>query len=450
MPRVAADRATAASGAPGARRTERRDLLIWLLLVAAGAGGTVAAVRSGARVGLDAAPFAGSWRRPLLVPASLLAPAVAAGTLVAAAAGWHERLRWRLLLVAGYLLTLGWALALALVDGGHGLAGPVAGPGEYLADVPAVDADPAGFLSTFVDRAPTLSVAGREHPPLPILLLWAAGRAGVHRPVALGVLLTVAGAAVTPLVMAAVRSLCGEPAGRRLAPVLALAPYAVWTAVSMDAVTAALGAALVAAGVVASERGRPGPMRLAWASASGLLLGIAALFSYAVGWLAVSVICVYFVRRRPLLNVATGVCALVPLAAAEALGFGWTDGLLSARRELAERVGSHRSALVWGGLALVVLLLAAGPALVAAARKLRLTPGWPFVAGAGIGVGYAILAGLARGEAERSWLPFFPWLLVAAVAPDRRGEPAGATPVLLVAAGALTAICLQAVLRSPW
>jgi len=65
-------------------------------------------------------------------------------------------------------------------------------------------------------------------------------------------------------------------------------------------------------------------------------------------------------------------------------------------------------------------------------------------------VAYAILTGLAGAEAERSWLPFFPWLLVAAVAPGRRGDPAAPTPVLLVAVGAATAVCLQAVLRSPW
>jgi len=283
-----------------------------------------------------------------------------------------------------------------------------------------------------------------------VLLLWTLGRAGIHRPLALGVLITAGGAAVTPLVMVAVRSLCGELAARRLAPVLALAPYAVWSAVSMDAVTAALGAGMVAAGVVASERGRPGPVRLAWASVCGLLVGLAALFSYPVGWLAVSVICVYFVRRRPLLNVATGVCALLPLVAAEALGFNWTDGLLLARRDLAARVGPYRSAVAWGALGLVVLLFACGPALVAAVRKVRLTPGWPFVVGGVLGVLYAILSGLARGDAERSWLPLFPWLLVAAVAPERRGDPAAPTPVLLVAAGAATAICLQAVLRSPW
>jgi methylthioxylose transferase len=435
---------------PAARSGQWRDLLVWLLLVAAGLGAAALAVRSGARLGTAAPPFTGSWRRPALVPASLLAPGVAAATLAAVVAGWHRRLRWGLLPLAGYAITLAWALALALVDGGNGLAGPVSAPREYLADVPAVDGDPRRFLATFVQHGPALSVAGREHPPLPVLLLWAAERAGVHRPVALGLLLTAVGAAVTPLLLVAVRSLCGEASARNLAPVAALAPYALWTAVSMDAVTAALGAGMVAAGVVASERGRPGPVRLVWASVCGLLLGTAALFSYAVVWLAVCVICVYFVRRRPLLNVASGVCALLPLAALQALGFGWTDGLRMARRELATRVDAERSALVWGGLTLVVLLIAAGPALVAAARKVRLTPGWPFLVGAGLGVAYAILAGLSRGEAERSWLPFFPWLLVAAVAPEHRGEEAAPTPVLLVATGAVAAIVLQAVLRSPW
>jgi methylthioxylose transferase len=449
MPRLAADAATGAPGAAGSRQAERRDLLVWLLLVTAGLATTLLAVRAGARLGTAAAPFIGVWRTPALVPASVLAPGLAAGTLVAVARGWHEQLRWRLLLLAGYAVALGWTLALATVDGGNALAGPQAMAEEYLADVPAVGDDPARFLATFVERAPELSAAGREHPPLPVLLLWAAGRAGIGRPLVLGVLVTAVGAVVVPLVMVAVRSLCGELAARRLAPLLALAPYALWSAVTMDAVAAALGAGMVATGVVASEGGRPGPARLLWASVCGLLLGTAALFSYPVGWLAVSVICVYFVRRRPLLNVATGVCALLPLGAVQALGFSWTDGLLMARRELAERVGPHRSAVVWGVLGLLVLLLAGGPAMVAAARKVARTPGWPFLVGGALGVAYAILTGLARGEAERSWLPFFPWLLVAAVAPERRGEPHSPTPVLLAAVGAATAVCLQAVLRSP-
>jgi hypothetical protein len=213
----------------------------------------------------------------------------------------------------------------------------------------------------------------------------------------------------------------------------------------MDAVTAALAAGFVATAAVGSRPGRPGPVRLGWASLCGLLVGTAALFSYSVIWLAVTVPCLYFVRRRPLLNVATGICALLPLVALQLAGFSWSEGLLDSRRDV-----GGRSAVVWGLLGLVVLLLAGGPAVVASARKLRLTPAWPYLVGGALGVAGATVTGLARGEMERSWLPFFCWLMVGAVAPERRGGPPPRTPVLLAGAGAATAICLQAVLRSPW
>src|SRR2546429_626959 len=169
-------------------------------------------------------------------------------------------------------------------------------------------------------------------PQLPVLLLWLRPRAGIASPVALGVAVTLLGTLAVPLVLVAVRSLAGEVPARRLGPVLALTPYAVWVAVSMDGVTAALGAAVVAAGAVGSEHGRRWWASTAWAAAAGLLLGVAALFSYAVVWLAASVICIYFVRRRPLLNVISAGCSLVPILLAQAAGFGWTDGLLLARR----------------------------------------------------------------------------------------------------------------------
>ncbi|HEY9391228.1 MAG TPA: hypothetical protein VIR27_15860, partial [Mycobacteriales bacterium] len=90
------------------------------------------------------------------------------------------------------------------------------------------------------------------------------------------------------------------------------------------------------------------------------------------------------------------------------------------------------------------------PTIAASARKIRRTPAWPFLVGAALGVGFAVVAGLARGEAERSWLPFFPWLLVAAVAPERAGGTPTRTPVGLVALGAAGAVVLQAVLRTAW
>ena len=424
---------------------------MWLALVAAGAALTVLAVRLRAPLHSQGVPFIGFYRWRLR-PATGLAAAVAVMVVVAVRRGVPERLPVGWLLLASYCSAAVWSLALALVDGRAGLAGPVATAPGYLSDVATVD-DPASYLRHFVARAGAYSVETRQHPPAPVLLLWTLRQVGVSRPATLGVLITLVGCLTVPLVAVSVRSLCGAASARRLVPVLALAPYAVWVAVSMDAVTMTLTAAAVTCGVVASESRRSGW----WAATGGVLLGMASLFSYSAGWLAVSLILVYFVRRRPLLNVATGVGALVPLAVVRAAGFVWPDGLTAAQADIAQGVGAHRSWLIWAVLDVFVLLLAAGPSIVPAGRKMRRTPGWPFLVGAGLAVAFALAFRLSRGEVERSWLPFYPWLLVACVAPERRpaaGDPTAAdsapTPVLLVILGALAAITIVTVVRTAW
>jgi hypothetical protein len=178
------------------------------------------------------------------------------------------------------------------------------------------------------------------------------------------------------------------------------------------------------------------------------------MFNYAVVWLGVSVIAAYFVRRRPMLNVFSGFSALLPLALFRLWGFTWASGLSAAQADFSVRVGPHRSWALWAALDVLVLLLACGPAMLRAVRRIRLTPGWPFLVGAGLAVVFAVVSGLSRGEVERAWLPFFPWLLVPAVAPARRPEPgepdAGPTPLLLIATGAVGAIVIEAVLRTTW
>ena len=424
---------------------ERRaaDAATWLLLGAAGIALALAARAAGLRVGVPGAPFTGEYRFKVEV-GTVLAPAVAVAVLAAVRTGLHERLGWRRLLVLSWLATLAWALALAVVDGGNGLTYPIANPDEYLRDVPAVGDDPARFVRDFVADTPGYSVATRTHPPAPVLLLWLLTKAGLTRPALIGVVVTALGCLHVPAVAVAVRSLCGELATRRLLPVLVLAPYAVWVAVSMDGVTAALCALFVALGVVASEPGR----RPWWAIGSGMALGLAALFSYAVGWLAAIPLVVCFMRRRATTIAFLGVGALVPLALARALGFVWPDGLTAAQADWSVRVGPHRSWLLWVALDLVVLVVACGPQIVPAARRIGRTPGWPFVLGAAIGVGFAIGSGLARGEVERSWLPFFPWLLVPVVGAVN-GEPARPS-LRLLALGATAAVVLESVLRSAW
>jgi hypothetical protein len=106
--------------------------------------------------------------------------------------------------------------------------------------------------------------------------------------------------------------------------------------------------------------------------------------------------------------------------------------------------------LWWSGISLVALLLAAGPPLFASLRKVRNTPAWPFLVGAGLAVLFSVLAGLARGGVEHAWLPFFPWLTVAAVAPERQAGPPQPAPVLLAGLGATVAVVVEAVLATPW
>jgi hypothetical protein len=430
---------------PGGAQDHRAvDAAVWLALVAAGFGLTALARAADLHVGVPGAPFTGEYRLKVEV-GTVLAPLVAVAVLAGVRAGVVERLGWRRLLLVAYATHLAWALALAVVDGGNGLAHPIANDAEYLRDLPAVGASPSTFVHDFVANAPHYSVATRTHPPAPVLLLWLLRRVGITRPSTIGVAVTALGCLAVPAVAVAMRSLCGERAARRLLPVLVLAPYAVWVAVSMDGVTMALCAAFVALGVVATEPGRP-----AWAGLwSGLALGVAALFSYSVGWLAATLLVVCFVRRRAPTIAFVGIGALVPVALARLAGFVWPDGLGAAQADWTVRVGPHRSWLLWAFLDVVVLVVACGPHVVTAARRVRRTPGWPFLVGALISVGFAVVSGLSRGEVERSWLPFFPWLLVPVTGAREDGEPAHPS-LLLLALGAGAAVVIESVLRSAW
>src|SRR5258706_13300668 len=79
-----------------------RDLVWWLVLIAAGLALTAWAVRSDARLGTASAPFLGRYRLQL-TPLSLLAPPVAVPVLAGAPAGWFERARRGPVLTARYL-----------------------------------------------------------------------------------------------------------------------------------------------------------------------------------------------------------------------------------------------------------------------------------------------------------------------------------------------------------
>lgn len=425
---------------------ERKDLGGWLTLVSIGLLVTWLAVEGGARLGTASAPFLGRYRFEIS-PLSLVAPAIAAGVLFAAVRGRFDTAPWWKVRIGSALGLFAWALSLAVVDGLAGLTRSLT-PDSFLGDVNEVGDDPISYLRTFTDRSDEHTAATRGHPPAPVLLLWALQRLGVNDSFGLALLVTGFAALSAPLILSAVRDVSGEAPARNFAPVLILAPYAVWIAVSMDGVVLTIAAAMTVAGLRATRH--KGWAAAGWAILAGLLLGVAALFSYAAAWLGLSIIGIYFARRRAALNLFSGLGALAPVLLASAVGFTWTDGLSTAYADFARHIEPSRSALWWGPISICALLLAAGPPLYASIRKLRNTPGWPFLMGAASAVLFSIASGFARGGIEHAWLPFFPWLTVAAIAPDEQGGQPVGSPVLLVAVGALTAIVIEAVLLTPW
>ncbi len=428
------------------RTREQRDLAGWLLLVSVGLLVTWLAVRGGARLGTASAPFLGSYRFEVS-PLSLAAPAVAVAVLAFTRRGLMDRLPWWAISAGSALGLLTWSVALALVDGTAGLTRSLT-PDSYLGDLDNVGDDPIGYLKSFTTRNAEHTIATRGHPPAPVLFLWLLQRAGITEHFGFAMVVTIIGAMAAPLVLAAIRDASGETAARHFAPVIILAPYAVWLAVSMDAVVLTIAAAMTVAGLKATRH--KGWQAALWALGAGLLLGVAALFSYAAAWLGLSIVGIYFARRRAALNVFSGIGALVPVMGASLLGFTWTDGLLAAYEDFATHIEPDRSALWWGLISMCALLIAAGPPLFASIRKLRNTPGWPFLLGGAAAVVFSVLAGLARGGIEHAWLPYFPWLTIAVIAPEIQGGEPAPPPLLLVAAGALTAIVIEAVLLTPW
>lgn len=430
-----------------ARRLEIVDVFVWLGLVAAGLAVAAVAVIIGADLGTDAPPFLLYYRIDVTLGA--VAAALVAGVVLWTAAGrLGARCHWGRLLGLSYVASVAWMLSLALAHGTDGLRRYVTNEDGYTPDTHSFGSI-SEILTALNDAHGPDSTAAIGHPPGPVIVLWALHSAGLS-PTATGLVWTLAAAATVPVALQVARSFCGRAAARRLAPVFVLAPYAIWMAVGPDAITALLGACALGAATFASHRNRRGWLAVAGAVAAGVLLAAATMFGYIAAWLGLSMVCLYFARRRAWHNLATGLGVVGVVAVIAASGFDWADGLTTAYHGFLDRVGDGRSAGWWIPLSLAVVVLACGPPIVASARKCRNTPAWPLLVGACAAVLFSIAAGTARGGVEETWLPFFPWLTIAATAPRRPGGPPQPAPWRLVAGGSVAAVLIQALLISPW
>ncbi|MBX3284767.1 MAG: hypothetical protein KF703_05445 [Actinobacteria bacterium] len=412
-----------------------------------------------------AVPIMGSWDPAPLLP--VLGAAGLGALLVAWLPGWCRSVPWARLLVGAAVVAAAWGLALALVRGPSTLDEAMANQNEYVAVVHRVDAIGLDrFVETFTDpvileRYP-IHVEG--HPLGATLVFVALDHVGLGGPTAATWFLLVAGSLTAPAALVAARSVADEAMARRAAPFLVLVPAAVWTVTSADALFAAVGAIAVALVVVAT--GRPAGWSSALlALAGGAAFGVGAELSYGLAPLALVPVVVGLARRRwdVLGFAALGGVAVVGLAGLA--GFWWLDGLAATRVRYHDGIAELRSYRYFAALGNPAAFgLAVGPAAVAgiavagwgwrrlgaAERRLAL-----LVLGALAAVAAANLSGLSKAEVERIWLPFVPWVVLAAAwLPVARGPRSSrATPgsgSVLLAGQVVVALAVTSFVRTPW
>jgi hypothetical protein len=377
------------------------------------------------------------------------------GSLVAVGAGacgvWlgprlSDGVRWRRLVAASFVVALGWACALALSDGVRGFTGPPSQIVDYSHTVAQVGSTLA-FLRGFVANIHTFAGHVRSHPPGYVVLLLGMrgiGLAGAGWQMALQL---VAGASSVPAALLAIREVLGESRARAAAPFLMFLPAAVFWG-SGDAVFLAFGAWGTALLILAT--GRSGRARLLLSIAGGLLFGYLLYLSYGLVLLALVPAAVIFERRKPAVAVIAAVSAAVVVAGFTAAGFNWLGGFAAARREVAMSVQQFRPYWYFLFANVAALAVAVGPAVWAglgrfASMRPRDRQAWLLV-GATIGaIAIADLTGLSKGEVERIWLPFMPWLVVVTgVAFDRHERQRW------MALQVLWALGIQFLVRTPW
>jgi hypothetical protein len=414
----------------------------WLVALAASAGVAWLMGDDGSPLYLGAAPFVGTW--DLRLGAAMVLPVIVGAAAVAALPAAADRLPWRWLLGAGVAAAALWAVALALVDGAGALAEPLTTRFEYLVDVPAVHTlGTAEFLRTFTDRIGDYAVHTRGHPPGFVTLAAGLDRLGIGGPGALAALCIAAGASSVAGAATTVRAVAGEDVARRAVPFFALAPAAIWVATSADALY--LGVATWGLALVALARQRSGAPAALLALAGGVTLGLGLHLSYGVaplGGLALLLLVDRPHWRTRLLAASVGVTAVI--AVFSAYGFFWPAGLAATREQWALGVGPARPQWYFLVANLAVFGFAVGPAAIAGLTRLRHRGVALLVAGGALAVAVADVSGISRGEVERIWLPFTPWLLVATAALDRRQRK------VWLAAQVSVAVLLQLTLRSKW
>ena len=404
---------------------------------------------------IGASPFSGRWGT---VPwTSTVVPLAVVVGVVAAAPKLLTRLRWRVLVGVAGLAQVGTTVALAVPDGWVALRGHLtSGNTGYLDNVSLVGS-PGAFLAGFAQNIERYRTHARGHPPGLVLVLWVMDRIGLGGAGPAAALVLIGGAVATVSVLVAIRSLAGEAVARRAAPFVVLVPAAA-VATNFDLVFSALAAGALCLWVLATAS--VGQRSTTRAAAAGALFGCTLLGSYGLALFVVPVAAVAAHRRRWKPLIPFGVAAVAVVLLPLGWGFWWFDGLAATRAQYFRGLGTARPGGPFAVLDVVAFAAILGPVTLVALARLRDRRLVPVVAGVGAAVLLALLSQMSKGEVERIWQPFVPWLAVACGALALRvdGGPDGddgstairsPTRVLLGVQGA-GALLLAVFLRSPW
>ena len=356
-------------------------------------------------------------------------PAIVVG---AAAVLWGQsvaqRLPWRWVPWVTWATACGWAFSLAMVDGWQrGFAGRLTARHEYLRQLPTVTDIPVAvrtFAGRILDYQPDswiTHVSG--HPPGALLTFVWLDRIGLGGGAWAALLCLLAGSSAAAAIVVAVRALVDENTARMAAPFVAVAPTAIWIAVSADgyfAGVAAWGIALLALAVRRTTR-----WPLLTAAGSGLLLGWGIFLNYGLGLMAFPAVAVLLTavdwRAAMRALVPAALAALVVVAVFAAAGFWWFDGYTLVQERYWQGIANDRPFQYWSWANVASVVCAIGLGSVAGIGRafdraaVRLRPGLHLVVlGALVAIVFADLSMLSKAETERIWLPFTIWLTAAA------------------------------------
>ena len=338
-----------------------------------------------------------------------------------------QRLPWRALTFATWATSCLWAFSLAMIDGWQrGFAGRLTARHEYLRQVPTITDIPealSSFSRRILDYQPDswiTHVSG--HPPGALLTFVWLDRIGLSGGAWAALLCLLVGSSAAAAIVVAVRAVADEETARLVAPFVAVAPTAVWVAVSADgyfAGVAAWGIALLALAVKQKVR-----VPLLVAGGAGVLLGWAIFLNYGLMLIAFLALAVLITA----VDWNTALRTLVPAALMAgfvvgiflAFGFWWFDGYQAVQERYWQGIALDRPFQYWSWANFASVVCAIGLGSVAGIARafdipaIRRAPGLRvLVLAALLAIVCADLSMLSKAETERIWLPFTMWLAAA-------------------------------------